>query len=146
MLLNVPKITPSPGAAPTAPAVPDPMGAQVNSIEEAAPPAFTAAPPVDLFSMTLSRPLKTHQGELRTLKLREPVAADFIEIGSLPFDVRGNDDNRRAKIDFKLAGAWAARLTQLDEIIIGTMRQDDFLGLVSRINLILMRNGADPGN
>ena len=111
-----------------------------------APAAMPFAMPEDPYKITLKRPIKTHNGTAYELRLREPVAADFIEVGRVPFDVRGDDDNRRATVDFKCVAQWGSRLTGLDEIILGQLAVDDWLMLVARINMILLNAGSDLGN
>jgi hypothetical protein len=94
----------------------------------------------------LIEPLQTHKGPVTELIYRKPRAVDFIEIGTLPFDVRGDADHRRAVVDFKLAAQWVSRLTGHDAIVIGLMSHADWLGAVARINTILLNAPADAGN
>jgi hypothetical protein len=101
-----------------------------------------ALPPIDPHKISLTTPLQTHKGMLYELNLRQPCAADYIEIGKVPFDVRGNEEDRRAVIDFKIAAQWLSRLTEIDEIIIGKLTDRDWLLCVARINVLLMRGGA----
>ena len=127
----------------------------IPKVRAAAPAATGAVEPIDApdqnteplitdpYTMKLSTPLKSHQGTLHELKLTMPTAADYIEIGKVPFDVRGDDDNRRVTVDFKCLGQWASRLTGHDEIIVGQLAAKDWLGLSARINQILMQASAD---
>jgi len=121
------------------------LGGRPVTVEPAPAAAPIEAPEADfdLYTLALSRPLRTHKGEVRTLVIREPTAADYIEIGRVPFDVRGENEDRRAQIDHKCAGEWVARLTDLDEIVIGGMASRDWLAMVGRINAILMNAGID---
>jgi hypothetical protein len=105
-------------------------------------PAGDEAIITDPYTLKLSVPLRTHQGMVHELKLREPIAADYFEVGRVPFDVRGDDDNRRITIDFKLMKEWAARLTGHDEIILGQLSAKDWLGIAARINSLLMQAGS----
>jgi hypothetical protein len=107
----------------------------------------TGAPVLeDPLVVKLTQPLRTHKGMIHELRLREPRASDFIEIGRVPFDVRGEGADRRATVDFKCAAQWAARLTDVDEILLGSMRDKDWLVLVARINVLLLGAGSSAGN
>lgn len=112
---------------------------------EPAPAAGAPATSGDLdhLRFKLREPIKTHKGMTYELVLRQPRAADYIEIGRLPFDVRGENADRRAVIDFKLLGQWASRLTGHDEIVLGTLAANDWLDLAGRINSMLMQAGMD---
>ena len=133
-MLNVPKV----GAPALAAESPDPVEGIAAAIG-------------DLRRLKLTTPIKSHQGMLYEINLREPTAADYIAIGRVPFDVRGIEDNRRAVVDFKLIGQWAACLTGHDEIIIGQMSSRDWLALSARIattNIttnIAMNDGGQRG-
>jgi hypothetical protein len=136
-MLNVPRRAPAPviNEGPAETPAPAEQAATVGKAAD------------DPMLIKLTQPIRSHQGTLYELRLREPRAADYIEVGKVPFDVRGDDDNRRATVDFKAASQWAARLTDLDEILVGQLSSRDWLTLVSRINTILLSNiGDDVGN
>ncbi len=107
----------------------------------ASAPATTTAVDVitDPYTLALTSPVTTHGGVVHELKLREPIAADYIALQRVPFDVRGDGDNRRSVVHFDLAAKWASRLTGHDEIVLGTLSRNDWLGLVTRVNSILMQ-------
>ncbi|MGE0699266.1 MAG: phage tail assembly protein [Hyphomicrobiaceae bacterium] len=151
-MLTVPKLRSAATAAATADEAAGEAPATLSGkVSEAAPPPTTDAQALlramlarqDLKKQPLSKPIRTHQGELRELTLRDPVAADYIEIGKVPFDVRGADEDRRATVDFKVAAQWAAALTGLDAILLGQLAAKDWLALVGRVNALLMQAGVD---
>lgn len=122
--------------------VPKVQGAASSAaIQATADPTPPTAMPVDPLVIVLAAPIKSHKGEIRELRMRKPVAADFIEIGRMPFDVRGEGEDKRAIVDFKLAATWLARLTDHDEIVIGQLSQLDFMLAVARINVLLTGAG-----
>ena len=138
---------PSAPAAPatmTSPAAADAVAGNIDAGPAGAPVAEEAF--LDLYRVELSKPIQSHKGQMRTVVIREPNAGDYIEIGRFPFDIRGEGEDRRANIDFTLAGKWVARLTDLDDILIKQLASRDFLALVGRINTILTQAGADVGN
>ncbi|WP_296201462.1 phage tail assembly protein [uncultured Hyphomicrobium sp.] len=109
--------------------------------------AQAAAPHVDPRRLPLSKSIQSHGGTINALTLRDPTAADYIEIGKLPFNVRGDSADRRVEVDFKLMALWAARLTGHDEIVIGQLSATDWLALTGRINTTLIQAGlTDVGN
>jgi len=117
----------------------------------ASPAAMTAAatpPPAGgPRTLALTKPIRTHAGEQRTLSFRSPVGSDYMDLEKLPFDVRGDTADRRIVIDFKMAGRWIAALAGLDEIIVGQMAQADFLSACAIVNSICMAEGVfDVGN
>lgn len=116
------------------------MNAPVKNIAPAVP---------DLYTIKLSSPIKTHGNpETRELKLRDPVADDFIVINKVPFDTEqaGVDEKGeprvRIKLDFAVGAKWLSRLTGHDEIIIGQMKQRDFLNALEQMNLLLIAEGS----
>lgn len=118
----------------------------VNGTSNAAPASAAAAPAADPFTIHLRKPLTTHEGQTRVLKLREPVAADFIAMGKLPFKTRGSGDAMEVDVFFDLAAKWLSRLSGVDEILIGQMGRMDWLTAVGRLNEILVTDGDDEGN
>lgn len=126
-MLNVPKINQRSAAEPV-------------NVSEAVPPTM---PSLDPMVVKLRKPIKTHAGETRELKFRDPIGADYIEIGELPFDLRGDETNRRLTVNFKIAAKWIARLTNIDEILVGQLSGDDWLDATGKVNAILMRVGVD---
>lgn len=115
--------------------------------DKAAPKPDDYVPPADVKTLRLSSAIKSHAGEIRELKLREPIAADYIEIGKLPFNVRGDAADRRVEMDFKLMAQWASRLSGHDELVISQLKAEDWLELVGRVNALLIQAGIqDVGN
>lgn len=116
---------------------------KVGARAAAAETAEQAAPRSDPRTLVLVKPIKTHSGEKRELKFRDPVGGDYIEIGELPFDLRGDETNRRLTVNFKIAAKWISRLTDLDEILVRQLSSDDWLSATSMVNAILMNVGVD---
>lgn len=137
-MLHVPKVPQAPQARPaTAAPTADPS---VDAVKQELQSALGGGDPMVL---KLTRPIKTHHGDQRELRLREPNAGDYIAIGRVPWEVRGDGEDRRAMVDFKIAGQWASRLTNLDDILIGQLSAPDWLALVARVNALLVSAGIE---
>lgn len=123
--------TPSGVGAASANAVAAAQGAPVN--------------PDDPHSVRLTRPIDTHQGRISVLTIRPPKAADFMEIGTMPFRQRISEGGTQVDIDFKLAGVWLSRLTGHDQSILGTLESRDFIQAVANLMTIIGDVGDDAG-
>jgi hypothetical protein len=99
----------------------------------------------------LSKPLRTHEGELNELTLNAPTARSFINHGE-PFKVRvvtGADDTQRVELDFdnKIMAKFLSDMIEgkVDDLIIGSLTATDFMLLrMSAANIILGVAGTDP--
>ena len=99
-------------------------------------------------TVTLSKPLKTHGGEVTSLTLKEPQARSFFEHGE-PFKVRVISDESGDRIDFDFNNAvckkFLSDMTGVDDIILGTLRASDFMTLRSRAaQMIIGVAGTNP--
>jgi hypothetical protein len=102
-------------------------------------------------TIKLSKPIKTHDGELSALTLKAPTARSFIAHGE-PFKVRfvtEGDDAQRMELDFNNAvmSKFLADMTveKTDDLIIGSLTATDFMLLrMSAANIILGVAGTDP--
>jgi hypothetical protein len=102
-------------------------------------------------TIKLSKPIKTHDGELNVLTLKAPTARSFISHGE-PFKVRfvtEGDDVQRMELDFNNAviSKFLADMTveKTDDLIIGSLTATDFMLLrMSAANIILGVAGTDP--
>jgi hypothetical protein len=105
--------------------------------------AMTAADPM---MVKLRKPIKSHNGELREIKIREPKAGDFMSLGSMPLVVRGGGtEAQEVSVDFKRMGAWAEALTGHDQLILSQMGTPDWFELCGKINSLLL-DQASLGN
>jgi hypothetical protein len=102
-------------------------------------------------TVKLSKPIKTHDGELTELTLKAPTARSFINHGE-PFKVRfvtEGDDAQRMELDFNNAiiAKFLADMAveKIDDLIVGSLTATDFLLLrMSAANIILGVAGTDP--
>jgi hypothetical protein len=84
-------------------------------------------------SFTLSNPLRTHDGEVTELSLRQPLARSFIKAG-VPFNtVTENSEDGTQKVEFrfntKAMFVFLADMSGLDEIILGKIAGSDVMPL-----------------
>lgn len=99
-------------------------------------------------TITLSKPLKTHDGEVTTLKLKEPEAHSFFNHGE-PFKVRVISDESGDRVDFDFNNAVVKKfltdMTGVDDILLGKLRAADFIALRTRAaHMIIGVAGANP--
>jgi hypothetical protein len=100
-------------------------------------------------TVTLSKPLKTHSGEVTSLTLKEPEARSFFTHGE-PFKVRViSDEVNGDRIDFDFNNAvfknFLADMTGHDDIVLGKLRAADFMTLRSRAaQMIIGVAGTNP--
>ncbi len=97
-------------------------------------------------TFTLSRPLKTHSGELSSLTLQEPTAGAFIDYGE-PFSLkpRFNADGEPDGVTFvfdnnKVFARWLADMVaeSVDDLILKSLTASDFHLLRLRAANIIM--------
>ena len=98
--------------------------------------------------VTLTTPIKTHDGEVTTLKLREPKARSFFEHGE-PFKMRviSEGDKDRVEFDYnhKILAKFLSDMTGIDDITLGSVTASDyFLLRNAATNLIIGIAGSDP--
>jgi Phage tail assembly chaperone proteins, E, or 41 or 14 len=87
-------------------------------------------------TVTLSRPIKAHGGDVSEIKLKEPTARSFFSHGE-PFKVKVlTDDKGESLVDFDFNNAVFAKflsdMTGLDDIVLSGMRAVDYVGLRAR--------------
>ncbi|MBO0123959.1 phage tail assembly protein, partial [Streptococcus pneumoniae] len=91
--------------------------------------------------VTLSKPLKTHGGEVTTITLKEPTARSFFDHGE-PFKVRVISDDSGDRIDFDFNNAvckkFLADMSGIDDLLLATLRASDFIALRSRAAQMIM--------
>jgi hypothetical protein len=95
-------------------------------------------------TFALSSPLKTHDGEVTEIKLKEPRAGTLVKYND-PFKVKPikGEDGETEHFEFEFFNKpmmqFLTDMTGLDEIILSTMRASDFMRLrVVAANTILM--------
>jgi hypothetical protein len=95
-------------------------------------------------TFTLSRPLKTHNGEVIELKLREPRAGAFVRYND-PFKVKplrdaaGEPEGFEYEFNNKQMLQFLAEMTGIDDLLLQDMSASDFMRLrVAAANLILL--------
>jgi hypothetical protein len=102
-------------------------------------------------TVTLSKPLKTHNGDLSKLTLREPTARYFFEYGE-PFKTRvGKNADGETTLDFDYDYKVLAKfLTEMvvegvDDLVLGSLRPIDFFALRTKAtHLIIGLAGTSP--
>ncbi|MDQ8700219.1 hypothetical protein [Hyphomicrobium sp. LHD-15] len=103
-------------------------------------------------TVPLSRPLKTHQGDVREIVLRKPQFGEFIEIGPVENLVFSNADGEarqmESKIDLQRLMRWASRLSNIDQIVLSTLDPIDGYNLskavVEAVNVFVVGNLNKP--
>jgi hypothetical protein len=78
-------------------------------------------------TVPLSKPLKTHNGEVRELALRGLSASDIVEMKTSPFQVlrrEGGDVELIIKYDVMMK--YLSRLSGVDDLLLGAMDGNDF--------------------
>lgn len=99
-------------------------------------------------TVTLSRPIKTHSGEVSEIKLKEPTARSFFSHGE-PFKVKVLTDDNGSTVDFEFFNSVFAKfltdMSGLDDIVLGGLRAVDYVNLRSRAaHMIIGVAGVNP--
>jgi hypothetical protein len=103
----------------------------------------------DTETVKLSRPLKTHGGDVSEITLKEPTARSFFSHGE-PFKVRVlSDDKGESHVDFDFFNNVFAKflvdMTGLDDIVLSSLRAVDYVSLRTRAaHMIIGVAGANP--
>jgi len=103
----------------------------------------------DTETVKLSRPLKTHAGEVSEITLKEPTARSFFSHGE-PFKVRVlSDDKGESLVDFDFFNSVFAKfltdMTGLDDIVLSSLRAVDYVSLRTRAaHMIIGVAGQNP--
>lgn len=79
-------------------------------------------------SITLSKPLKTHDGEVTELKLRDLDARDIVRMREAPFKITQRKDDGGVELEVRYAVMmnYLSLLTGVDDLVLGTMSGQDF--------------------
>lgn len=99
-------------------------------------------------TFTLSRPLKTHSGDITEITLKEPLAKSYFDHGE-PYRARviSDDAGDRIEIDFfnNVFKKFLSDVTGLDDIVLSGMRAADYTRLRLRVtNMLAETAGSNP--
>jgi Phage tail assembly chaperone proteins, E, or 41 or 14 len=100
-------------------------------------------------TVTLSRPVKAHGGEISEIKLKEPTARSFFQHGEA-FKVKvTTDDAGASNVEFEYNNAIMAKflsdMAGLDDIVLSTLRASDYMQLRTRAAyMIIGVSGQNP--
>ncbi|MEH2476192.1 hypothetical protein V1281_002638 [Nitrobacteraceae bacterium AZCC 2161] len=99
-------------------------------------------------TVVLASSIKTHDGEVSSIVLKEPKARSFFDHGE-PFKMRvishGDTDRVEFDYDHKVLAKFLRDMTGIDELILGTVAAKDFFSLRNAAtNLIMGVVGPDP--
>ncbi len=83
--------------------------------------------------LPLSKPLKTHDGEVSELTLRELTAADIVQAKSPPLKFITQDGEQVAEYRYDVIMQLAVKATGIDDIVLGRLAPKDFHALSSRV-------------
>ena len=98
--------------------------------------------------VTLSEPLKTHDGDVTAITVNEPRAKSYFDHGE-PFKTRVVTDGEtdRVEIDYNnvVLKKFLSDMTGVDDLILGKLRARDFFALRNAAtNLIFGDAGSNP--
>ena len=92
----------------------------------------------------LSRPLKTHKGDVTEITLKEPTAATFLHAKADPFKIRYIEGKSDYTFDSAASMAFLCEMTGFDQIVLEALPACDFFGLrYAMVNVIAEGLGAD---
>jgi len=107
------------------------------------PQAPYTVPAGDGDVVQLDHPIKSHQGDIRQIALRPAAFSDFIDIGDVDSWVAtgisetGEATGLRVETNYPAIMQWAARLSGLDQHILGTLKPRDSHRLMVAIKRIV---------
>lgn len=85
-------------------------------------------------TVPLSKPLKTHDGEVRELKLRDIDATDIVTMKTSPFQViRMQSGEVELVVKYDVMMQYLSRLCAVDPILLGKMKGSDFQIACSKV-------------
>jgi hypothetical protein len=99
-------------------------------------------------TVTLASAIKTHEGEVSSILLKEPKARSFFDHGE-PFKVRVIADGEKDRVEFdydhKVLAKFLRDMTGIDELVLGTVAASDYFSLRNAAtNLIMGGAGSTP--
>jgi hypothetical protein len=85
-------------------------------------------------TIPLSKPLKTHDGEVTSLTLRDFSAIDIVNGRVSPVKIVVNEDKTQTiDIRYDVAMAYLSKLTGVDDILLGALSGADFQKAVNAV-------------
>jgi hypothetical protein len=85
-------------------------------------------------TVPLSKPLKTHDGEVRELKLRGLIASDIVAMKTSPFQViRREAGDVELIIKYDIMMQYLSRLSGVDDLLLGAMEGNDFQAACNKV-------------
>ncbi len=98
-------------------------------------------------TVTLSKPLKTHNGETTSITLKEPTARLFFEYGE-PFKIKPDSDgNLETTYNNAVFSKFLASMTGIDDILLGSLTTADYVKLrYIATSLIMSGAGENPSS
>lgn len=100
-------------------------------------------------TITLSKPLQSHEGEVKKIELREPTYGDYIDLGEIVTETMikdpngGDTPNVRVSHDTDAIHAWLVRLSGVDENILRLMSFPDGKAAILAVKRLMQ--GAPAG-
>jgi hypothetical protein len=87
------------------------------------------------FTVPLSKPLKTHDGEVTQLTLRDLTASDIVMARVPPVKLIANskEDEEHAEFRYDIIMQLASRLTGIDDLILGGLSARDFHAVANAV-------------
>ncbi|MDR3421971.1 MAG: phage tail assembly protein [Xanthobacteraceae bacterium] len=80
----------------------------------------------DANTVTLSRPLKTHRGDVSEITLKEPTAASFLRAKADPYRLRFYDDKVEYIFDPVACMSFLCDMTGFDSLVLEALPAHDF--------------------
>jgi hypothetical protein len=84
-------------------------------------------------TVPLSKPLKTHDGEVSELKLRDLTASDMVEARNSPIKMARVGDEVTHEYRYDVIMKLASRLSGVDDLILGSLNPRDFHELTAKV-------------
>lgn len=94
-------------------------------------------------TVPLSKPLKSHDGEITKLTLRDMTASDIVQSRIPPFKLVESSDEteKHAEYRYDIIMQLASRLSGVDDIILGGMSAKDFHAVSKAVVMIWNASG-----
>lgn len=78
-------------------------------------------------TVPLSKALKTHDGDVTKLELRDITASDIVEMKTSPYQVIRRDDGEvELVVKYDVMMKYLSRLSGVDDLLLGALKASDF--------------------